>query len=562
MKRLLALMLALVMTITIFAGCGSTANSGDTTSTSTAGTSTAGESTTGTAGNAKTISATIASEPKTLDPSLNNSLDGGTYLLCGFEGLTRIGQDGTIVAGAAEKWDISADGLVWTFHIRTDAKWSDGKDVTAKDFVYAWRRTVNKDTAADYAYYIYFIKNGAKINAGEAAVDTLGVKAVDDKTLEVTLENPCPFFTEIVAFPALVPQREDIVSKDPTKWALDPSTYIGNGPYKLTSWEHDSKITFEKSETYWDKASIIAPKIEWFLMNDQNAILAAFKNNQVVYAENIPQEEYAKEKAEGTLQIFPELGTYYVDLVNNKAPFDNPKVRKAFSLAIDRNYVVEKVAKGGQTPASGFVPFGIQDVKQDPDFRTTGGNYISTKPEDYDKNVEQAKKLLAEAGYPDGKGFPKVTFGLNSGAGHEPIAEALQQMWKEKLGVEVEILAQEWNVFQQSRKDGVYNINRNGWIGDYMDPSTFLDMFTTGNGQNNAKYGNPKYDAYIEAARKETDPAKRMQIFHDAEKLMIDEDAAIAPIYFNTRPADVSKDLQGLVKTKLGFTLFHWATLK
>ncbi len=555
MKRLLALMLAIVMAVTIFAGCGSTAdNSG-----STAGTSSTGNAP---AANAKPITAVVAAEPKTLDPSLNNAVDGGDYILCAFEGLTTFGKDGSIVPGVAEKWDISTDGLVWTFHLRTDAKWSDGKPVTAKDFVYSWRRTVNKDTAADYSYYLFFLKNGEKINAGEAAVDTLGVEATDDNTLKVTLENPCSFFTEITAFPALAPEREDIVSADPEKWALNPSTYIGNGPYKLESWEHDSKITFVKNDNYWAKDTIVASKIEWFLMNDQNAILAAFKNGQVAYAEGIPQEEIAKEKEAGTLQILPLLGTYYLDLVNSKPPFDNPKVRRAFSLAIDRNYIVEKVAKGGQTPASAYVPYGIADVAQDPDFRTTGGDAYSVKAEDYEKNVAEAKQLLADAGYPDGKNFPKVTFGINSGGGHEVIAEAIQQMWKTKLGIEVEIQAQEWNVFQQSRKDAVFNINRNAWLGDYMDPSTFLDMFTTGNGQNNAFYSNPKYDAAIQGARKESDPAKRMQLFHDAEKILVNEDMAIAPIYFYTQPAEISKNLDGLVKTKLGFTILNWATLK
>ncbi len=537
MKRVLALIIALAALVTVFAGCGSSSSSN------------------------KAISATIASEPKTLDPSLNNAVDGGNYILHTFEGLTTIGKDGSIVAGTAEKWETSADGLVWTFHIRKDAKWSDGKDVTANDFVYSWKRTVNAETAADYAYYIYFIKNGEAINAGEADVDTLGVKALDEKTLEVTLENPCPFFTEIVAFPALVPQREDIVSVNKEKWALDPSTYIGNGPYKLVSWEHDSKITLEKNDNYWGKDSIIAEKIEWYLMNDQNAILSAFKNGQVAYAKNIPTDELSAEKEAGNLKIFPLLGTYYLDLVSNKPPFDNAKVRKAFSLAIDRNYIVEKVKKGGETPASGFIPYGIADVKQDPDFRTTAGDYISTKPEDYEKNVAEAKKLLAEAGYPDGKGLPKISFGLNSGSGHEPVAEAIQQMWKENLGVEVEVLAQEWNVFQQSRKDGVYNINRNGWLGDYMDPSTFMDIFTTGNGQNNAMYSNPKYDELISAARKETDAAKRIQLFHDAEKVLMD-DAAIAPIYFYTEPVVISPNLQGVVNTKLGFVLFNWASFK
>ena len=538
MKKILALMLSLAMAVTMFTGCAGTATT-----------------------TAKAISATIGSEPKTLDPSLNNALDGGTYINCAFEGLTTYDKNSKIVAGTAEKWEVSADGTVYTFHIRKDAKWSDGKDVTAKDFVYSWRRAVDPKTAADYAYYLYFVKNGEAINGGKAAVDTLGVKAIDDKTLEVTLESAIPFFTEIVAFPTLVPLREDIVSADSQKWSLDAKTYIGNGPYVLTSWEHDSKLTFEKNTNYWGKDTIKAPKLEWLLMSDENAILGAFKNGQVSLARMIPTEEYAAEKAAGTLQILPQLGTYYLDLLNTKAPFDNAKVRRAVSLAIDRNYIVEKVTKGGQIPASGYVPYGIADVSVSPDFRTTGGEFYSVKPEDLEKNIAEAKKLLAEAGYPDGKGFPKVTFGINTGGNHQPIAEAIQQMLKKNLGINCEIQAQEWNVFQQSRKDGVFNINRNGWIGDYMDASTFLDMFTSNNGQNNSKYSNPKYDAAIKAARTETDATKRIKLFHDAEKLLMD-DMGIVPIYFYTDPMEISKNLQDYVVTPLGFIYLQWSSLK
>ncbi len=539
MKKIIALIVLLAISLTIISGCGGT------TSTSTS----------------KAISASIGAEPKTLDPSLNNALDGGTYINCAFEGLTTYDKNSKVVAGTAEKWEVSGDGTVYTFHIRSDAKWSDGKDVTAKDFVFSWQRAVDPKTAADYAYYLYFVKNGEAINGGDAEVSTLGVKAIDDKTLEVTLEAPCPFFTEIVAFPTLVPLREDIVSANSEKWSLDPKTYIGNGPYVLTSWEHDSKLIFEKSDNYWGKKDVVAEKIEWFLMNDPNAMLGAFKNGQILLANAIPTEEYEAEKAAGNLQILPMLGTYYLDLVNTKAPFDNAKVRRAVSLAIDRNYIVEKVTKGGQLPASGYVPYGITDVSLSPDFRTVGGDYYSVKPEDLDKNIAEAKALLAEAGYPDGKGFPKVTFGVNTGSNHEIIAEAIQQMLKTNLGIEVEIQAQEWNVFQQSRKDGVFNINRNGWIGDYMDPSTFLDMFTTNNGQNNSKYSNPIYDNAIKAARTETDVAKRIQLFHDAEKALMD-DMGVVPIYFYTNPLEISKNLQDYVVTPLGFIYLRWASYK
>ncbi len=539
MKKLLALILSLTMCVSVLGGCGSS----------------------GSNSTAKPITASIGSEPKTLDPSLNNALDGGTYISCAFEGLTTYDKNSKVVAGAAEKWDVSTDGTVYTFHIRKDAKWSDGKDVTAKDFVYSWQRVIDPKTAADYAYYLYFVKNGEAINGGKADVSTLGVKAVDDKTLEVTLEAPCSFFTEITAFPTLVPLREDIVSANADKWSLDTKTYIGNGPYVLTSWEHDSKLIFEKNSNYWAKTDVVAEKIEWYLMNDPNAMLGAFKNGQIALSNAIPTEEYEAEKAAGNLQILPQIGTYYLDLVNNKAPFDNPKVRKAVSLAIDRNYIVEKVTKGGQLPATGYVPNGITDVSLSPDFRTTGGDYYSVKPEDLEKNIAEAKALMAEAGYPDGKGFPKVTYGVNTGSNHEIIAQAIQQMLKTNLGIECEIQAQEWNVFQQSRKDGVFNINRNAWIGDYMDPSTFLDMFTTGNGQNNSKYSNPAYDAAIKSARTETDATKRMKLFHDAEKLLMD-DMGIVPIYFYTNPLEISQNLQNYVVTPLGFIYLRWASYK
>ncbi|HEX2925373.1 MAG TPA: peptide ABC transporter substrate-binding protein [Ruminiclostridium sp.] len=537
MKRILALVLSLAAIVTVFAGCGSPSSG------------------------AKAISACIASEPQSIDPSLNKSLDGGSYINCAFEGLTTYDKNGKIVGGTAEKWDVSADNKVYTFHIRKDAKWSDGKDVTAKDFVYSWKRAIDPKTASDYAYYLYFIKNGEAINTNGAPIDSLGVKAIDDKTLEVTLENVCPFFTEIVAFPTLVPLREDVVSKNPSKWTLDPKTYIGNGPYVMTSWQHSSKITFEKNDNYWNKDSIVAPKIEWYLMNDENAILGAFKNKQISFARNIPHDEMPAEKASGDLQILPQLGTYYLALLNTKPPFNNPKVRQAVSLAIDRNYITEKVRKAGETPASGFVPYGIADVKQKPDFRTTGGDFYSVKPEDYQKNIAEAKKLLAEAGYPDGKGFPKVTYGLSTGAGHEAVAEAIQQELKTNLGINVEIQAQEWNVFQESRKNGLFDIARDGWVGDYMDPSTFMDLLTSKNPQNDSKYKNPAFDKDIEAASKETDPAKRMQFYHDAEKLVMN-DAGVVPIFFYTDPIAIDKNLKGYLVTKLGFVYFNWASFK
>ncbi len=503
------------------------------------------------------IVVTLGSEPKSIDPTLNNAVDGATMIIHAFEGLTKLDKTGKVIPGMAKDWKMSDDGTKFTFNLR-DAKWTDGKPVTANDFGFSWRRAVDPKTAAEYAYQLYYIKNGQAINEGTAKLEDMGVKAINDKTLEVTLQSPCSYFLEITSFPTLFPLRQDVVEKNPDGWATNPETYVSNGPFKLKTWNHDAELIFERNENYYDKKTIKPKSIRFALIADDNATLAAFRNDEVMLADSMPTEEIPALKKDGSLKIEPQLGTYFYVFNTTKAPFDNVKVRKAFALAIDRRYIVDKIAQGDQIPAGAFVPPAIGDVNASPDFRTTGKNYYD--PEAYDKNVVEAKKLMEEAGYKDGQGFPQVEFMYNTEGGHKAIAEAVQEMWKKDLGVTVKLTGQEWKVFQQTRTDGNFMIARHGWLGDYVDPMTFLDMWTSNSGQNDAKWKNADFDNYIKIGKTESDRAKRMDAMHKAEDLFMN-DYAVAPIYYYTDLFLIKDYLKGFYGSPLGFKYLMYATI-
>ncbi len=508
------------------------------------------------------ISVIVGPEPKTIDPALNTAVDGGILALHFFEGLTKYDEKGKISEGVAKKIDVSEDGLTYTFHLR-DSKWSDGKPVTAKDFVYAWKRLVDPRTAADYSYMIEMVKGASDVISAdpknpaaiEAALEKMAISAPDDKTFKVELIAKTPFFLDICAFPSCMPVREDIVANN-DKWTQDPKTYVSNGPYKMTEWKHQAVIKAVKNENYYNKKMVGPKVINFNLVEDANANLSAFKNKEVVFVDDIPNQELKSMEGNG-LKISPQLGTYYLCLNNNDPVMKNPKIRKALALAIDRHYIVEKVSMGGEKPADAFVPVGVKGEKDGVDFNKDAKKWYSIKKSDYEKNVKKAKKLLAEAGYPDGKGLPTIEIIYNTNGNHQPIMEAVQNMWKENLGVNSNLSGQEWNVFIQTRKDGKYQAARHGWIADYDDPISFLDMWQIGGGNNDAKYNNPEYDKLIEKIKATSDPAERFKDMHKAEA-MLAEDVPVIPIYFYSDPMLVSDDLKGVVITNLGFKLFTY----
>lgn len=503
------------------------------------------------------ISVSIGGEPQTIDPTLSSALDSIIYSVHTFEGLTTKDKDNNVAGGVAEKWEVSKDGLNITFHIRSNAKWSDGKPVSANDFVYAWRRAVNPNTGAPYSFLMSPLKNASSITAGKMPVESLGVEALDDNTLLVTLESPTAYFMELTSVPVYYPIREDIVATNET-WTLNADTYIVNGPYVVKERRTDELIALELNTNYWNKDSIKATKINFVLLSDPTTSLAALKEGSIQYSTKPPVSDFDSLKKEGLLVITPSLGTAYYALNNTNDVLKDKRVRKALALAIDRNYIVENITKGGETPAAAFIPPGLKDVKGD--FRENGGNYFSVSKEDYDKNVEEAKALLKEAGYPDGKGLPVLEFKTNPGTA-VIIAEAVQEMWKSKLNVDMTITQEEWAVFQKNRQTKQYVLCRADWIGDYLDPMTFAGLFISSSSGNRVGYKNAEYDRLIAETQNSIDNSLRMSNMHKAEDMLIGEDMALIPIYYYTSAAMQDKNLKGVLADTLEVRRFFYAYL-
>lgn len=536
MKKLIAIALVLIMAFSVF-GCTTSTEDFE-------------------------IAVNFASEPNTIDPALNSAVDGAVMINHIFEGLYKWVDDGsgnaTLALGQAKEVTPNADKTVYTVKLRDDIKWSDGKDVVAADFVYAWQRLVDPKTAADYCYMADIILNANEIMAGEMDKSELGVKAIDEKTLEITLHTACPYFEEIMAFPALMPIRSDIIEQYGDQWTFSPETYIGNGQYKMAEWSHNEFIKLVPSETYYDVDKLGPKVIKFALMDDTNAIYAAYRSGSLNFIQEVPVDEIPGLLSSGELKVHPYLGTYYCCFNTSKAPFDDVRVREAFSLVIDRNYIVENVTKTGQKPATAFVPSGISDAPgAKDDFRAVGGDYMDVSAEKYQENCERARQLLAEAGYPNGEGFPIVEYLYNTSDNHRLIGEALQNMWQTELGVTVNLVNQEWNTFLDTRKNGDYSIARNGWIADYNDPMSFLDMWLTGGGNNDAQYSNPYYDALIMQAKSTSDLAERMSLMHQAEDILMGQDVVHAAIYFYTDKY-MAQGIKGMYFTPLGYYFFGY----
>ena len=562
-KKFLALALASVMAVSV-AACGSSSSTNDTSAADSSTTTEAADTTASADG--YNLAVCLASEPMTIDPALNSAVDGAIMANHMFEGLVKWVDNGSgeaeLAPGQAESWEktVNDDGTVtYAIKMRDGIKWSDGKDVTAGDFEYSWKRLADPATAADYCYMIDMVQGYAEVADGSADKDTLGIKAIDDKNLEITLSYDCPYFEEIMAFPATFPVRQDIVEGN-EEWTYSPETYIGNGAYKMVEWSHNAYILTEKSETYYDYEKLGPDTIKYTLLDDNNAMLAAFNSGELNFIMNFPTDEMANYLASGQITVAPYIGTYYVCFNTEDEVFSNPLVRQAFSLVIDRNYIVENVSQSGEVPATGYVPSGVYDAEgaNGDDFRTVGGEYYSVSADDYQANCDKARELLAEAGYPNGEGFPAVEYMYNTDDRHKAIAEALQNMWQTELGVTVNLSNQDWNVFLKSRKDGDFQIARNGWVADYNDPCSFLDMWYTGGGNNDAQYSNPEYDALIDAAKATSDQTERMAAFHKAEDLLIGQDSVLAPIYFYTNPYMLSDNISGMYYTPLGYFFFGY----
>lgn len=503
----------------------------------------------------------VGPEPKTIDPALNSTVDGSIYIQHAFEGLATRDKDNKIVPGVAESWDISEDGLTYTFHIRDNAKWADGEKITAEDFVYSWQRAVDPVTASEYAYQFEPVLNAMDVNSGKKPVSELGVKAIDEKTFEVKLNAPTAYFLELAAFPTFYPVRKDMIEENGDNWTLSPETYIGNGPFVMTERRTDDRLVMVKNTNYWNASNIVPEKLVFILMQNGTAAVAGIKEGSLHFANNPPLQDIENLKSEGLMHISPYLGTYYYCLNITNDILKDARVRKALTLAIDRNYLVEQVTRAGQLPASAWVPSGVNDVEgADGDFRKVGGDYYSIKPEDYQKNLEEAKQLLADAGYPNGENFPVIEFKSNSGE-HIQIFEAVQQMWKENLGIDVTLTQEEWAVFLQTRYDRNITMARGAWNGDFDDPINFMTLCLSYSPNNYSVYSNKAYDDIINQVMLSGDQKFRMQTMHKAEEMLMREEAII-PIYYYTEPLLVSPKLKGVYYDPLGFHRFHHCYLE
>ena len=503
---------------------GSTATSG--TASSAAGSSTGSVNTAG-------FTVQYGSNPETLDPALNSAVDGANTIITIFEPLLLINENNEVVGGQAESWEASEDGLTWTFTMRDGLKWSDGTDLNAKDFEYSFKRMANPDTAAPYAETCLGMIDG--FDAAQAGdTDALNVKASDDgKTLTIVLSYPCSYFDKMAAFASMSPVQQATVEANGDAWCTSAETFVSNGPYMITEWTPSERIVLTKNPNYvggWDSSKIVSDSITLLLLEDSSASFAAYNSGEAVLIKDVPTDEIPSlTKAEdgGDFYVDTILGTYYVSLNLQRDAFKDAKVRKALSLAIDRDYVANTIMQGTYSTADSIVGPGIVD--ENGYFHDNGNApYISA---DYEANMAEAKKLLEEAGYPNGEGYPTIEYSTNDAGYHVPLAEYLQQVWGD-LGITLTINKMEWSSFTPARRAGEYDVARNGWVMDYNDPSNMLDLFCTDNGNNDGKYSNPDFDAAIDASRV-ADSAEHFAQLHKAEDILMEDMGCIPVAYYN-----------------------------
>lgn len=481
-------------------------------------------------------------EPRDLDPHIVTGVPEFHIIQNVFEGL--VGKDPKTLeptTAAAQSWKISDDGRVYTFKIRPNAKWTNGDPLTAEDFVYSVRRLVDPKTASEYAQQMgFYIKNGKGVFTGEIKdFSKLGVKALDQKTLEITLENPVPFFLGLLYHHSMLPVHRPTIEKFGQRWTR-PENIVSNGAFILTNWEINKAITIKKSPNYWDKDKVKLEQANFYPVEKEDTEEKMFRANELHVTNQVPLEKiptWQKDKSGVYLQ-HPYLGTYFYRINTKRPPLDKKEVRQALALAIDREKIVKLVTRGGQLPGTTFTPPGIGGYHPTPRLPKDGGG------------IAKAKELLAKAGYPDGKGFPEIDLLYNTSDSHKKIAEVIQQMWKQNLGINIKLFNQEWKVYLDNERTFNYSISRAGWVADYNDPNNFLDMFITGGGNNKTGWSNPKYDQAIDQAaavapvqfknvkdlKKQARllHKKRFEFFQQAEDILLDE-LPVIPIYIYSR---------------------------
>ena len=579
MKKTIALLLALCMVFAL-AACGSPSSAPAANDTpADADASSPADASADTAAEPFVINACIASEPETIDPGLISSVDGSTYTQHQFENLMKYQmideqaaddpnmKNTEVVCGQAASYEVSDDLCTYTFTLRDDIFWSDGQPVTAKDFVYSWQRLVDPATASDYGYFLdNIVMNAAAIQAGEKDKSELGITAIDDKTLEIQLEAPCAYFIEMCAFASLVPLREDVVEGN-ENWT-DPSSIVVNGPYKVVEWVHDSYIRMEPNEFYYDAKNLGPDAIVWWLSDSETAILSAYQSGEYNFIESFPTDMIESLTASGDCFINPYVGTYYLYL--NCSKITDWRVRAAMVLSVDRENIVENVTQGGQVPATGFVASGILD-STGTDFafgvselgaiyNTLQSMYPNADLSTYAGKCELAKQLYDEA-VADGSWDPNTTvvYNFNTNDTHKAIAEACGSDWQTVLGLSITLENQEWATYTNGLGEHAFGVARLGWIADYNDPVTYLELMVTGNSYNYGLYSDESFDANITAAKAALAGPDRDALLYSAEETLFGEGGfPVCPIYYYTNMY-CNNGLTNLGYTGMGYFFFQYA---
>jgi len=467
-------------------------------------------------------------EPQSLDPQIATGVPEHHIISAVMEGLV-LKDRKTLEPrpGVAKSWDISDDGRVYTFYLRDNARWSNGDPHTAHDYAWSWWRALQPALGNLYAYMLFPIENAQKYYEGDISdFDQVGVKALDDRTLQVTLKYPTPYFLQLLDHYSLFPVHQATIEKfgdadqRGTRWTYE-GNLVGNGPFQLVDWKINRRIVVQRNPHYWDKENVSLNEIIFIPIENIVTEERMFRAGQLHVTSSLPADKISvyREAKDPELRIAPYLGTYYYRLNVRKPQLKDPRVRRALAMTVDRQKLVDNITKGGQLPAYAMTPPGTMgyfpksDLKFDP---------------------QGAKKLLADAGYPNGDGFPPTEILYNTNEGHRKVAVALQDMWKKHLNIDIRLLNQEWKVYLDSESAGQYEISRAGWIGDYVDPNNFLDLFLCGGGNNRTGWCNEEYDRLIlDVAPSMSSHSERLEVFQQAEKILLD-DMPIIPIYTYT----------------------------
>ncbi|MFC5529905.1 peptide ABC transporter substrate-binding protein [Cohnella yongneupensis] len=500
---------------------------------------------------------TLASDPPSLDPALMvdaQSFIAGSGL---FEGLTRLNAAGEPEKALASDWTVSDDGKTYTFKLREGAKWSNGDPVTAHDFEYSWIRTLTPETASDYAYMLYYLVNAEKFNAGEIKdASQVGVKALDDYTLEVKLNSATPYFPSIISHNSYWPVDKNAVDGKPN-WAAEASTLVTNGPFKLDEWAHGDKLVLSKNPDYYDAAKVGFDKVTISLVEEDSTVYSLFETDKIDWigaqAGSVPSDRVPGLVKDGKAEIKTIASTYYYLFNTQEKPFSNAKVRKAFSMSINRQSIIDNVTKANQTPAFGLVPPSIAGME--------GKSYRELYPDTSfsSENVEEAKKLLAEGLAEEGlSSFPETTLLYNTNEGHKAIAEALVDMWRKNLNVDLKLANQEWGTFLETRKAGQFGIARAGWGADFNHAINFTyDLIHPKSGNNDGKYINEQVGKLLDDSMAAPDEKARLDLIAQAEKIALSDDMAVLPIYYYTTVTMKKDGFENVVSDYAGH--LQWA---